>query len=317
MVESTAVTKAGRITPDCLGLYSDECEAALARVVSACRKYGNSRLGIQLGHAGRKGSLEKPALGGKPLSPENAWDLVGADAVAYSAAHQVPRRATENDLDDLIGAYRSAALRAAKLGFDILELHAAHGYLLHSFLSPVSNNRDDEYGGSLQRRMRFPLEVFRAVRDVWPIDRALGVRISGFDWLNDPTDLERATVFAQELEKGGCDYVTVSSGGIVPDLPIQTGPCYQVPFARKIRENVGMAVGAVGMINLPGSADKIIQEGTADLIFIGREFLNDPHSLWRLEDIEPETISIPEQYRAAAPYNWKNPVQSNNHGPEE
>jgi 2,4-dienoyl-CoA reductase-like NADH-dependent reductase (Old Yellow Enzyme family) len=314
MLESTAVTPEGRITPSCLGMYSDDCESALTKVVSICREYGNSKLGIQLGHSGRKGALYEPVRGGLPLQTEYAWDLVSADAIAYSQYHQIPQRATRSDIVELIQAFRAAALRAVNIGFDVLEIHAAHGYLLHSFLSPVSNNRDDEYGGSLKDRMRFPLDVFAAVREVWPADRALGVRISGFDWVKDSSDLDRAAVFAVELENAGCDYITVSSGGIQPDLKISTGPCYQVPFARRIRENINIPVGAVGMINFPESAENIILKEQADLVFLGRGFLSDPHSLWRLKHTEPDSISIPTQYRPAAPHIWSMPGLPNSNG---
>lgn len=306
MFEATAVLPAGRITPHCLGLYSEECESALEKVVALCRSVGSGKLGLQIGHAGRKGASQVPWEGGKSL-PENAWPLLGPSEIALSENHVVPVAATKSDLEEVVTAFRTSALRARSLGFDVLELHAAHGYLLNSFFSPLSNTRSDEYGGSRAARMRLPMDVFAAVREIWPEDRALGVRISGTDWKDGGADVEDAVAFALALEAAGCDYVTVSSGGIATDAKIPVGPGYQVPLASAVRQAVKIAVGAVGMIAPADYAAQVVRDGDADLIFVGRGFLSDPHLAWRVPGATPDQLSVPPQYLMASPDRWQNP----------
>jgi len=311
MAESTAVLPEGRITPSCLGLYSEDAARALAHLVAFCRNVGRASLGLQLGHSGRKGAIGEPWNGGSRLEASRRWKLVGASAVPFSQSHEAPREASLDDLKRLIAAYQDAARRAASIGFDFLEVHAAHGYLLHSFLSPISNRRGDAYGGPRTNRMRLPLEVFEAVRSAWPMELALGVRISGSDWVSGGADLEDAVAFARELEALGCDYVTVSSGGILPDAKISARPGYQVPMAKVVSDAVGIPVGAVGMILDPEQAEEVIRTTSIDLVFVGRGFLNDPHFLWRAAELPARGMDIPMQYLAAAPGRWPATVTPN------
>ena len=215
MTEATAVSAAGRITPKCLGLYSDENEAALKRVIDFCRQYGVTPMGIQLAHAGRKGSAQVPLDGGQPLSAnENPWTTVAPSAIPFGPDWHVPQALSREGLAAVRAEFVAATERAVRIGFDLAELHSAHGYLLHQFLSPLSNQRSDEYGGKLENRMRFPLEVFEAVRAAWPDDKPLGIRISATDWIEGGWTVEESVVFAGELKSLGCDFIDVSSGAL-------------------------------------------------------------------------------------------------------
>lgn len=281
MVEATAVEARGRITPGCLGLFDDATEAALARIVAACRRFGGAKIGIQLGHAGRKASVHEPWKGGKPLTAaEGAWQPVGPAALAFDAGWSVPTEASLADIAAIKAAFVAATRRALRLDFDLIELHGAHGYLLSSFLSPLSNNRDDAYGGSADKRMRLPLEIFEAMRAVWPSERPLGYRLQGSDWVAGGWHLESAVALAGAMKEAGCDYVVVSSGGNAAEQKIETGPGYQVPFAKKVRERTGIPTMAVGMITEAKQAETLIREETVDLVALARAFLADPR--WAL-----------------------------------
>jgi 2,4-dienoyl-CoA reductase-like NADH-dependent reductase (Old Yellow Enzyme family) len=305
IAEATAVEPQGRITPACLGLYSDANEAALEPILAACRRWGNTRLGIQLAHAGRKASAHVPWQGGKPLSAaEGAWQTVGASPIPFDAGWPAPEALDPKGLGRIRDAFAAAAQRADRLGFDLVELHGAHGYLLHGFLSPLANRRGDAYGGSLDKRMRFPLEVAAAVRAVWPRGKALGMRITGCDWLDGGLTSADAAVFAAALKEVGLDYVCVSSGGIAPHARVAVGPGYQVPFAETVKRGGAITVQAVGMIADPHQAEAIIAEGRADWVALARAFLDDPRWSWHAADALGAAVACPPQYRRSRPDLW-------------
>jgi 2,4-dienoyl-CoA reductase-like NADH-dependent reductase (Old Yellow Enzyme family) len=307
-IEATAVTPQARITPGDLGLYSDANEQGLAAVLRMIRAVAPIRVAVQLAHAGRKGSSREPWNGGRLLPEgEGGWRAEAPSAVPHAPDEAPPRALERADLARLRAAFASAAARAARLGVDAIELHAAHGYLLHQFLSPVSNRRSDEYGGSLENRMRFPLEVFDAVRGAFPPERPVGARISATDWLEeiDPPPpswtLEQSLVFARALKARGCDWIDVSSGGVSPQQKIKPGPGYQVPFAEIVRNEVGLATMAVGMITEPRQAEAIVAEGRADLVALARGMLFDPRWPWRAAAELGGTVVGPRQYWRALP----------------
>ena len=238
ILEASAVERRGCVSPFDLGIWRDENAVAIDRVLSFCRKQGESKWGIQLAHAGRKGAVTPAWLGQIPLTEEQGrWVMRSASAIPYPG-RETPEAMTRSDMDDVTAAFRQAAVRARDIGIDVAEVHNAHGYLLHSFLTPFANQRDDAYGGTLENRMRFPLEVFAAVRDVWPADRVLGVRLSVTDWADGGWSVDDSIVFAGRLKELGCDYITASSGGSTPDQQIPIGPGYQIPLAEAIRQAV-------------------------------------------------------------------------------
>lgn len=305
VIEMTDVEPAGRISHGCLGLYSDADESALAHVVQACRRFGGAKLGIQLGHAGRKGSAHAPWHGGHALAPdESPWQTVSASAIPFGEGWPAPQALSPAALDRLVEAYVAAARRADRIGLDLLEVHSAHGYLLHQFLSPLSNQREDRYGGSLENRMRFPLRVIAAVREAWPAAKPLGARITGTDWLPGGLAPEDAVAYARALKALGCDFLCVSSGGIVPKAPIPVGPGYQVALAARVRREVGIATRAVGLIVEPHQAEAIIAEGQADMVALARAFLDEPRWGWRAAEALGATPSYPPQYERARPAAW-------------
>jgi 2,4-dienoyl-CoA reductase-like NADH-dependent reductase (Old Yellow Enzyme family) len=306
MVEATAVEPRGRITYSDLGLYADANEAALGRVRAFCRKHGHSPLGIQLAHAGRKASDHLPwGAPNRPLAPEEgAWTTVAPSAVSYGEGWPVPEALDLPALAAVKEAFVQATRRAARLDFDLVELHAAHGYLLHEFLSPLSNQRTDHYGGSRENRMRFPLEVFEAMRQVWPAAKPLGVRISATDYAEGGWDLEDSVSLAAALKRLGCDFIDVSGGGLVPWQKIPLGPGYQVPFAARIRQEVGITTMAVGMINQPGQAEEIIARGQADLVALARGMLYNPRWAWHAAEALGAEVEYPPQYRRCQPARW-------------
>jgi 2,4-dienoyl-CoA reductase-like NADH-dependent reductase (Old Yellow Enzyme family) len=306
ILEATAVQREGRITHGCLGLYSDANEVALRPVVDACRKFGSAKLGIQLAHAGRKASSKRPWEGKTmqdPCEPADAWQTHAPSAVAM-AGHQVPVAMSIADLSATRQAFVDAVVRCERLGFDLIELHGAHGYLLHEFLSPLSNVRTDNYGGSLANRMRFPLEVFSDCRAVWASHKPLGVRVSASDWIDGGLTVDEVVVFAQELKKIGCDFIHVSSGGIDPGARIAVGPGYQVPFAERIKHESGLPTMAVGMIVDALQAEAILVEGKADMIAAARPFLDDPHWGWHAAYTLGAEVTLPPQYRRAGLKTW-------------
>ncbi|MGH7031881.1 MAG: oxidoreductase, partial [Stellaceae bacterium] len=289
----------------CLGLYSDANEAALAPIIALCRRWGSARLGIQLAHAGRKASAKLPWQGGGPLPGDaKAWASVAPSALPFDDHWPAPEALDEAGLAAIRDAHAAAAKRADRLGFDLVELLAAHGFLLHSFLSPIANRRSDLYGGSLANRMRFPLEVAAAVRAVWPREKALGMRISGSDWISGGIAPDEAGIFACELREIGLDYVCVSSGWISPQARVTLAPGYQVPFAAAVKQASGIAVQAVGMIVDPHQAQAIVADGHADCVALARTFLDDPRWAWHAADALGAEIAYPPQYRRAHPDQW-------------
>ncbi len=305
MAEATHVSAVGRITPKCLGLYSDDNEQALTRVIAFCRRYGTSALGIQLAHAGRKASSHTPLEGGGPLPPdEGAWTTLAPSAVAIDPSWPVPRALDQGELAEVKAQFVAAAPRAQRIGFDLIELHAAHGYLMHAFLSPLSNRRDDGYGGSLEHRMRFPLEVFEAVRAAWPDDKPLGVRVSATDWVVGGWTLEDTVVFARQLKALGCDFVDVSSGGIDPRQKVPVGPSYQVPFAARVRREADIPTWAVGMITEPLQAEQIIANDEADMVALARAMMFNPRWEWRAAEELGVEIPYADMYVRCHPSRW-------------
>jgi 2,4-dienoyl-CoA reductase-like NADH-dependent reductase (Old Yellow Enzyme family) len=302
MVEATAVEARGRITPGCLGLWDDATEAALARVVRSIREHSHVPLGIQLAHAGRKGSSREPWNGGTLILPaEGGWEPVAPSAVAITAEEPPPRALRQDELPGLVDAFAASARRAARIGLDAMELHCAHGYLLHEFLSPIANRRDDEYGGSLENRMRLPLQVFDAVRTAWPADRPLGVRVSSTDWVEGGWTIEDTIAFARELKSRGCDWVDCSSGGVSPQQKIPLGPGYQVAFAERVRKEAGIATVAVGLVTDAQQAEEIVACGKADLVALARGMLWNPHWAWHAAAALGAEVEAPKQYWRAPP----------------
>ncbi len=306
ITEATHVSAIGRISRRCLGLYSDENEATIKHVVDFCRRHGVAKLGIQLAHAGRKGSAHTPFEGGKALAPdEGAWTTVAPSALPYGPGWHVPQALTKEGMREVKQQFVDAARRAERIGFDLVELHAAHGYLLHEFLSPISNQRNDEYGGSLENRMRFPLEVFDAVRAVWPKERPLGARVSATDWIDGGWTPEETVLFAKAMKGRGCDFFDVSSGALDPRQQIPIAPGYNVPFAEKVRKETGIAVMSVGMITRPRQAEDIVASGKADLVAIARAMMDDPRWAWRAaRELGAETPYAPNYVRCS-PAVWK------------
>ncbi|MFP8968277.1 NADH:flavin oxidoreductase/NADH oxidase [Pokkaliibacter sp. CJK22405] len=305
ILEATAVNPAGRITPDCLGLWSQEHETRLGEILARVRKYSDMPLGIQLAHAGRKASCAIPWEGGKQLSKENGgWDTIAPSAVAFAEDDRLPKAMTDEDIGALIADFRAAAERAVRLGIEVIELHAAHGYLLHEFLSPLSNQRTDNYGGSLENRMRLLLQVFDAVREVVPASHPVGVRISGTDFVDGGWDEEQSIALAQALDAKGCSYIHVSGGGLSTQQQIPVGPNYQVPYARAIREEVKMPVIAVGLITEPQQAEAIIGTGDADAVALARAMLFNPHWPWQAAVALGGQVKAPPQYLRSAPHGF-------------
>jgi 2,4-dienoyl-CoA reductase-like NADH-dependent reductase (Old Yellow Enzyme family) len=304
-VEATAVTPEGRITPGCLGLWSDTHEAALAPVVATMRAAAPAaKIAIQLAHAGRKASSHAPWDGGGLIAPADGGWVPGApSALAHGAGEPPPRALSIEEIEALPDAFAAAAARAARLGFDAVELHLAHGYLLHQFLSPISNRRNDDYGGSFDHRVRLPLAVFEAVRAAFPSERPVGVRVSATDWLDaeEAWTLEQTIELAQRLKARRCDWIDVSSGGISPRQKIALGPGYQVPFAEAIRRATGLTTIAVGLITEPNQAEAIVASGQADMVALARAMLLDPRWPWRAALALGGRIAVPRQYWRAVP----------------
>ena len=302
-LEATHVEREGRITQGCLGLYSDENEAALKPVVEWVRSWmPHVKLGIQLAHAGRKASAQRPWKGGGPLAladaPDLPWTTFSASAIPYdpSAKWHTPVALDTVGLKRVKAAFVDATERSARLGFDVIEMHGAHGYCLHQFLSPLSNHRTDEYGGTMEKRRRFPLEVFEACRKLWPRDKAMGIRLSATDWVEGGLTLEDTIETAKQLKALGCDFIDASSGGNSPAQKIQVGPGYQVPFAARIRREAGIKTWAVGVITEPEQADRIIASGEADCTVHARSFLVDPRWAWnaaRALGVETPPLPLP------------------------
>lgn len=303
VLEATAVEPEGRITAECLGLWSDANEAALARVLESVRRYSSMPITIQLAHAGRKASSRAPWDGGQ-LRPvdEGGWQPVAPSAIPHLDHEPAPAALDLVGIERIREAFVEATLRAARLGIEAAELHCAHGYLMHEFLSPLSNRRNDQYGGSLENRLRLPLEIFDDVRAIWPAERPLGVRISATDWAEDGWEIEQSVIFAQELKRHGCDWIDVSTGGVAQQQKIPVGPGFQVEFAERIRAETGLPTMAVGLITDPAQAETIIASGQADMVAMARGMLWNPHWPWQAAAELGAQVAVPPQYWRSAPY---------------
>ncbi len=309
ILEATAVEARGRITWADLGLWNDANEAALGQVLASVRKYSAMPIGIQLAHAGRKASCARPWDGGKAIAPEarNGWQTVSASAIPFNDGDPVPTAASAQDIAEVVEAFAAAARRADRLDLAAIEIHAAHGYLLHQFLSPLSNQRQDAYGGSLENRMRLTLQVFDAVRAAVPRHRAVGVRISATDWVEGGWDLAQSIDLAKALEARGCDFIHVSSGALSPAQKIPLSPGYQVPFAEGIKQAVErMPVIAVGLITEAKQAEAILEEGRADAIGLARAMLYDPRWPWHAAAELGASVRPVPQYLRSEPRGVKN-----------
>ncbi len=297
IVEATAVTPEGRISPGDLGIWSDEHIEPLARIVRFIHSQG-AVAGIQLAHAGRKASTDLPWKGGKSLNTpaEGGWPVIGPSAIPFQEGDPVPTALDEAGIQGVIDAFESAASRALQAGFKVLEIHAAHGYLLHEFLSPLSNKREDQYGGSLENRMRLVLQVAERLRAIMPEELPLFVRISATDWVDGGWDIEQSVELSRRLKAVGVDLMDISSGALVPHARIPVGKGYQVPFARRIREEAEIRTGAVGLITDPEHANEIITGGDANMVFIGRELLREPYWALRAQQILDGEPCWPIQY---------------------
>ncbi|MFO1319184.1 MAG: NADH:flavin oxidoreductase/NADH oxidase [Burkholderiales bacterium] len=307
MIEATAVERPGRISHGCLGLWSDDTQAALARALAAARRVAlpGTKFGIQLGHAGRKGSAQRPWEGGRALPPDaDPWPTVSASAEPFDKGWHVPGALDEAGIARITQAFVSAARRAVDLGIEVIELHAAHGYLLHQFTSPLSNRRADRYGGNLENRLRLPLDIAEAVRAALPKTAAVGARITGTDWSEAGVTTDEAVVFAKGLRERGLDYVCVSSGGVALGISIPVAPAYQVPLAAKVKREAGITTRTVGLIVDPRTANEIVASGQADQIAMARAFLDNPRWGWHAAQALGAPFTLPPAYDRVRPANW-------------
>lgn len=306
-IEATAVVPEGRITFADVGLYDDASEAAMARTLESIRKWSDMPIAVQLAHAGRKASTEVPWRGGGQFPPTdpNGWQTEAPSAVAFNPNYVPPTALDRDGMKRVRDAFAAAARRAARIGIDAVQIHGAHGYLLHQFLSPLSNQRTDEYGGSLENRARFPLEVLDAVRDAFPSDRPVTMRVSAADWVEGGLEISESVEFARMLEARGCDAIHVSSGGLHPSQAIPISPSYQVPLARTIKGTVKMPVIAVGLITEPTQAEAIVATGDADLIALARAILYDPRWPWHAAAELGGQVKAANQYLRCQPTQFK------------
>jgi 2,4-dienoyl-CoA reductase-like NADH-dependent reductase (Old Yellow Enzyme family) len=305
-LEATAVNPAGRISPADLGLWSDDHANALAPVIKAIRKYAPIKVAIQLSHAGRKASTAVPWEGGANIAiGDGGWQTLAPSNVPHTEGDTVPLALDDAALKQITDDFVAAAVRAHRLGLDGIELHGAHGYLLHQFLSPLSNQRTDQYGGPLENRIRYPLEVFQAVRAAVPAEMAVGMRISATDWVDGGWDIEQSVVFARALEKLGCDFIHVSSGGLSPQQKIPLGPNYQIGFAERIKQETGMPTIGVGLVTEPAQAEEILETGQADMVALARGMLFDPRWPWHAAAELGDHVTAPPQYLRSQPREYK------------
>ena len=301
MVEATAVSPEGRISPDDSGIWSDSHAEAFARITEFIRAQG-AAAGIQLAHAGRKASTDAPWRGGGPLGPDKrGWTPIAPSPIPFSPTHPEPREITAEDREIIRKQFSDGAARALRAGFEVVEIHMAHGYLLHQFLSPISNRRTDEFGGSLENRMRFPLGVARAVRDIWPAKWPVFVRVSATDWVEGGWDLGQTVELSRRLKDTGIDLIDCSSGGMVllPETAIPAGPGYQTPFATAVRQQAGMATATVGLITEPAQAEQIVATGLADAVILAREMLRNPYWPLMAARVLKADVPWPVQYERA------------------
>lgn len=299
IVEATAVEARGRISPQDLGLWQDEQIEMLARINHYIKSQG-AVPAIQLAHAGRKASTAQPWQGGGPVAPDaGGWQPVGASAIPFDKPYPIPAELSQAEISAIVAAFRAAALRSETAGFDWIEIHGAHGYLLHSFLSPLSNQRTDHYGGSFENRIRFMLETVQAIRAVWPAAKPLTVRLSCTDWLSGGWTIDESVELARRLKDEGVDLIDCSSGGAAPGAQIAIGAGYQVPFAERIRREANLPTAAVGLITSAAHADEIVRNGRADLVLLARELLRDPY--WPLHAAKTlhQPLPVPPQYARA------------------
>ncbi len=305
-VEATAITPEGRITAHDVGLWDDKTEAAMARTLAGIRAVLDIPLAIQLGHAGRKASVEVPWKGGKhiPAGNPGGWQTEAPSAIPFTEGTVPPHTLDKSDLSRLRAAYSAAAKRAANLGFNAVQLHAAHGYLIHQFLSPLSNQRSDDYGGSLENRLRFPLEIFDTIRAAFP-NGPVTIRVSGTDWVPGGWDIDQTIVLAKALETRGCDAIHVSSGGLSPQQQIPVGPSYQVPLARAVKAETKLPVIAVGLITGFEQAEAIVSTGDADFVALARTILYDPRWPWHAAAHLGAKVRAPNQYLRCQPHTLK------------
>jgi 2,4-dienoyl-CoA reductase-like NADH-dependent reductase (Old Yellow Enzyme family) len=305
-IEATHVEAIGRITPGCLGLWNDATEGALKPILASVRKHSKSAVAMQLAHAGRKGSSHTPWDGGQQIPfAQGGWQTEGPSAVPHKEGEAAPLALDASGLGRIRDAFVAAAMRAERLGIDALELHAAHGYLLHQFLSPISNQRTDQYGGSLQNRLRYPLEVFDAIRAAFPERKPIGVKVSATDWVEGGWDLAQTIEFAKELKKRGVDWIDASSGGVSPKQKIPLSPGYQVPFAQAIKEATGVNTIAVGLITEAKQAEEIVASGKADMVALARAMLYDPRWGWHAAAELGGHVTAPPQYWRSQPSTQK------------
>lgn len=311
-IEAAAVSPEGRITYADVGLYDDKTEQAMAQVLTAIRQWSPIPVAIQLAHAGRKASTYKPwdKHGQIPPDRQGGWQTLAPSAVPYSDGYTIPTALDNSGLAEIRRQFAEAAKRAARLNIDLIQIHAAHGYLLHQFLSPLSNHRTDNYGGSLENRARFPLEIVDAVREAFPADKAISVRISATDWFDGGFSLEEAVAFSKMLEAHGVDAIHVSSGGLHPAQQIDVYPGYQVPLARAVKAAVGIPVVAVGLITEPEHAESIVASGDADIIAIARGALYNPRWPWHAAAALGAQVHVPNQYLRCQPHTLKNLFKS-------
>ncbi|SMG23994.1 NADH:flavin oxidoreductase/NADH oxidase [Paracoccus sp. J56] len=311
-IEATAVLPEGRISYGDVGLWDDETEAAMDRVLKGVRAWSDMPIAIQLAHAGRKASTAKPWEGGAQIAPDaaNGWQTVSASDLPFAESDHPPVTLDRAGLTRVRDAFAAAARRAVRLGIDAIQIHAAHGYLLHQFLSPLSNRREDEYGGSLENRMRFPLEVFEAVRDAVPEGYPVTARISGTDWVENGWDIEGSIALSQALEARGCAAIHISSAGLDPRQKIPVGPNYQVPLARAVRQAAGIPVIAVGLITEPEQAEAIVATGDADMIALARTVLYDPRWPWHAAAKLGASVKAPPQFWRSQPSTLKSLFQT-------
>ncbi|WP_374320217.1 NADH:flavin oxidoreductase/NADH oxidase [Aquabacterium sp.] len=315
IVEATAVEPEGRISPRDIGLWSDQTEAALRRVVEGIRRYSPMPLAVQLAHAGRKASSQPPWEGGALLSPaQGGWQTVAPSALPYAPSEPAPVALDDAGLARIRQAFADAARRAAAVGFDLIELHAAHGYLLHQFLSPLSNQRTDRYGGSLDNRMRFPLEVFDGMRAAFPAERPIGVRIPATDWVEGGWDVTQSIALAKELERRGAHYIHVSSGGLSAQQQIPIGPGYQIPLAQAIKEQVSTPIVGVGLITEARQAETILQQDQADMVALARGILYDPRWPWHAAAELGDQVDAAPQYWRSQPAAYRNLFKHSRNG---
>lgn len=307
VIEATAVERRGRITHGCVGLYSDANERAAKRVIDAAKAVAlpGTVFGVQLAHAGRKASSQRPWEGAASLQAnEDPWTTIAPSAIPFAPGWHTPQEMTDEDIDGVIRHFVEAAKRSVRVGYEVLEVHMAHGYLLHAFCSPISNQRNDRWGGTLEKRLALPLAVMKAVREAVPQNIAVGARITGTDWLDGGMTIEDAIVLAKGIRDLDGAYVCVSSGAASPAARIPVGPLYQVPLAEKIKQATGIVTRAVGLITTAQEAESVLQEGKADQIAVARAMLDDPH--WGLHAADALGVTVPRvpQYDRASPAKW-------------